>query len=295
MFVADKLVYLQMEKTASTHIARVLAEVVGGAQHTQHVHLTRDPIGARLDVDTAGRLVFASIRNPWSWYLSLWAYGCRGSGGRYGTYHRLTAPPPSLREIAVASARRARATRQLPFDELRRLRTERAQQRRVRADLWRPLYADADDVGAFRAWLRLLYDESSAHEVFPEFARTPMRWHSGFLTFRYFWNFSRDRGLLLRPGAVEAVADLAPFERRGMLVDDMVVVERLHADLDRVLAAAGYQLDDAQRSRLEELCATRTNESPHRNDRDYFDDDLVDLVAERERYLVDRFGLEAPR
>src|SRR6185503_14274720 len=79
MFVSDRLIYLQMQKTASTHVARVLAEVVGGEQHQQHI---------RLRVEPEGRLVAISIRSPWDWYVSLWAYGCREGGGRSGVFQR---------------------------------------------------------------------------------------------------------------------------------------------------------------------------------------------------------------
>src|SRR4051812_35017204 len=94
MFVSDRLIYIQMQKTASTHIARVLAEVVGGEQHQQHI---------RLRGDRDGRLVVVSVRSPWDWYVSLWAYGCRGGGGRSGVRERLTEPPPGYGEIAGAA------------------------------------------------------------------------------------------------------------------------------------------------------------------------------------------------
>ena len=102
MFVSDKLVYLQMQKTASTHIAKTLAAVVGGEQHLQH---------KRLAIDPAGRLVVASIRNPWSWYVSLWAYGCRGGGGESGLYNQVTAGAPTLADVAKSAYRDARAKR----------------------------------------------------------------------------------------------------------------------------------------------------------------------------------------
>ncbi len=294
MFVTEKLVYLQMEKTASTHIAHVLDEIVGGEQHVQHIHLTRNAIDGQLPIDTAGRLVVASIRNPWSWYLSLWAYGCRGGGGRYGTRHRLTAPPPTLSEVVTRSFTYSRAKRKLPLPELRDIHAEWQQQRRVRTELWKPLYNDANDTGAFQEWLRLVFDARSAHELFPEFGTSPMRFHSGYMTFRYFWNFARDRGRLADHEAVGAPEQLSEFDRSQTMLDDVVVLERLEPELVRVLEAAGYDLTLEQRSRLRELCVTRTNESPHLSDGKYFDDGAVALVGERDRFLVERFQLEPP-
>ncbi len=294
MFVAEKLIYVQMEKTASTHIAHVLADLVGGEQLVQHIHLTRADFGGRLPVDTEGRVVVGSIRNPWSWYLSLWAYGCRGGGGRFGTYHRLTAAPPTVKDMARAAVRYTRAKRKLPGPVIRDLREEAARQRRVRTELWRPLYLDVDDVGAFREWMRLVYEPASASELFPQFGRTPLRFHSGFMTFRYFWNFARDRGRLMQDGVVDTPEQLVDFERSDSLIDDVIVVEHLEQDLARVLEKAGYDLDAVRVERLRELSSVRTNESPHRSARDYFDDATASLVAQRDRFLVDRFELTPP-
>jgi hypothetical protein len=141
MFVSDKLIYLQMQKTASTHIAKTLAAVVGGEQFVQHQHLAIDP---------DGRLVVASIRNPFSWYVSLWAYGCRGGGGEHGLYNRVTAAPPTPTEIVTRSITFARAKRKLPTPVLREARELRARQRSTRTDLWRRVYTNPDDVVAFR-------------------------------------------------------------------------------------------------------------------------------------------------
>ena len=68
MFVGKKLVYLQMQKTGSTHVTKVLKENLKGKTRERHEQL--EDYEAYKD-----RPVISSIRNPWDWYVSMWAYG----------------------------------------------------------------------------------------------------------------------------------------------------------------------------------------------------------------------------
>lgn len=71
MFRHDRFVYLQMQKTGGTRIAEILSEVVGGEQvNPKHTSIANPD-----------RPVIGSIRSPWAWYVSLWAFGCQGEGG----------------------------------------------------------------------------------------------------------------------------------------------------------------------------------------------------------------------
>jgi hypothetical protein len=288
MFVSDKLVYLQMQKTASTHIAKALAAVVGGEQHMQH---------ERLVIDPGDRLVVASIRNPWSWYVSLWAYGCRGGGGRYGLYNRVTAGPPRLLDLAADAFRYARAKRRWPRPVIDEGLAERKRQRSVRTDLWRKVYTDSRDVEGFRGWLRLMFDPERAHELPgqpPYYGQTALRWHSGFMTFRYFTLLAEDRALLVEPGALGSLEAVRAFDREHTVHDDMIKIETLEAELLRVLERAGYSLSEEQLLELKRHCREKTNVSPHLRDREYYDDESLELVATRERFLVEKYSYSPP-
>lgn len=74
MFVNDKLVYVELQKTASTHIADLFSKTVGGKKKGKH----NKPKRTLLE---SSRLFISSIRNPWDWYVSLWTFGCDGRGG----------------------------------------------------------------------------------------------------------------------------------------------------------------------------------------------------------------------
>jgi hypothetical protein len=288
MFVSDRLVYLQMQKTASTHIAKALAAVVGGEQHLQH---------KRLVIDPHDRLVVASIRDPWSWYVSLWAYGCRGGGGAHGLYHLTTSRPPDLVEIGTRSIRYVRANRRWPGTVLSEARAERARLRSVRTDLWRSVYTSPDDITAFRGWLRFMFDPERAPELPgqpPRYGETGLAPHSGFMTFRYLTLLADDRARLAEPGAVDSLDALRQFDRVHTVHDDMIKIEDLEPELLRVLKRAGYELSDAQLATLAEHCRTKTNASEHLTTREYYDDVALELVGTREKFLIDKYGYEPP-
>ncbi|HEX5616065.1 MAG TPA: hypothetical protein VFZ83_13005 [Acidimicrobiia bacterium] len=285
MFVGEKLIYLQMQKTASTHIARILADVVGGEQHQQHL---------RLEIDPEGRSVVGSIRSPWSWYVSLWAYGCRGGGGRWGIRNLLTQPPPTALDTAREALRYARAKRAFPREVLDEHQRLREHQRGTPVELWRPVYSDPTDAGAFRQWLRLVLDPTRARDLHPRFGASDLRHHAGFMTFRYFRLLARDLDDLDRPGQFTSFDAIREYDATSTVHDDMIRIEHLAEDLPRVLTGAGYELDDDQTARLREWCGARTNVSPHEDDAFYYDDETRALVADRERLLVDKYSYAPP-
>lgn len=153
MYVADRLVFLQLQKTGCTHIAKLLAQLVPGRQLTKHGRP-----GARLM--ESGRVFVGSVRNPWDWYVSLWAFGC----GREGGLYQLLADGSTARHAA-----------------------------------WQRVYADSGDPLLFRQWLAMIsttrtlgerYGASSLHpfagfytyRYCRLFAKDPRPLHSGAIT-----------------------------------------------------------------------------------------------------------------
>lgn len=74
MFISDALIYVELQKTGSTHIANLFSRYLDGEKQGQHNRPTRQQL-------SSARMFVSSIRNPWEWYLSLWTYGCDGRGG----------------------------------------------------------------------------------------------------------------------------------------------------------------------------------------------------------------------
>ncbi|HET6592802.1 MAG TPA: hypothetical protein VFG48_07790, partial [Xanthomonadales bacterium] len=140
MFISDKVIFLQLDKTASTHIAKLLDQVSPGEFRAKH---------SRLEHDAGGRCVIGSVRNPWDWYVSLWAYGCAGRGKvrRY-----LTQPFPRMAfRLLKKNAMHPGAWPKVASKLAAHARNDPAN--------WRRLYASAEDPALFREWLRLLLSD----------------------------------------------------------------------------------------------------------------------------------------
>src|SRR6476619_6662167 len=73
MFISDRIVFLELQKTGCTHIRDLLRELVGGQLVGKHNQARR-----RLFIE--GKSFLGSIRDPWDWHVSLWAFGCQGKG-----------------------------------------------------------------------------------------------------------------------------------------------------------------------------------------------------------------------
>jgi hypothetical protein len=76
MIEYDTFIYLDVYRTGSTHIINLLDRIYDGMpiQTFRHASLTKGrPLGF-----TGGKTVFTTVRNPWDWYVSLWAYGSDG-------------------------------------------------------------------------------------------------------------------------------------------------------------------------------------------------------------------------
>src|SRR5690349_7225716 len=73
MIEYKKFIYLDVYKTGSTHIHFLLKKIIKDkpVRVKRHAPLTK----GRPFTWKGGKLVFATVRNPWDWYVSMWAYG----------------------------------------------------------------------------------------------------------------------------------------------------------------------------------------------------------------------------
>lgn len=86
MYIADKFVVIEISKTGTTHINRILGETVKGETIGKHNSAPGELIGSN-------KTFVASIRDPFDWYVSLWSFGCKVKE-RDAVYRRSTAYRP---------------------------------------------------------------------------------------------------------------------------------------------------------------------------------------------------------
>jgi hypothetical protein len=81
MLEYETFAYLDVQKTASTFIAKLLQGYCTEKKIRQRAHA---PVGASYD---PSKFYFISVRDPLDQYISLYSYGCKASGAMYWTLH----------------------------------------------------------------------------------------------------------------------------------------------------------------------------------------------------------------
>lgn len=271
MFVSDRIVFLELQKTGCTHIRNFLKEVAGGRFAERH-----NQAEPRLFDD--GRVFLGSVRDPWAWYLSVWAYSCDRKGDHYSN---VSTPGIRLRD---------RGWKRRPFSLLAEVLQSRPNRH---PEEWKRTFRDVDDAGAFRAWLHMLHDDTYLADVGEGYWRFPLNRFAGFLTYRYLRVFTCRKGELAKLGQVTTPERLVDYDGRHCFVHHFIRNEKLESDLLGALRQVGI---DVPREAAEGLAARpRTNtSSKKRGVHHYYDATAEKLVGERDRLIVDKFGYAAP-
>ncbi len=271
MFVSDRIVFMELQKTGCTHIRNLLKEIVGGEFVERHNQA--DP---RLFVD--GRSFLGSIRNPWSWYVSVWAYSCDGRGDHYSN-------------VSTTGIRlRDRGWKLHPAS----LFVEVLQSRpNWHAREWKRTFRDVNDAGAFREWLRMLHDETYWSDVGEGYWRFPLNRFAGFLTYRYLKILATRKGELRNLATISSPGQLADYDRENCFIDYFIRNESLESDLLEALKA--LQVDVPAQTKAEMMSRPRTNtSSKKRGNLYYYDADTEKLVGDRDGFIAAKFGYLAP-
>ncbi|NBD32736.1 MAG: hypothetical protein GVY17_07175 [Cyanobacteria bacterium] len=289
MFIADKLIYLQLEKTACTHIAYLLRQCIGGTQFFKHNCLSEN---------VTSKVIVGSVRNPWDWYVSLWAFSMKGDSKIYES-----ATQRSLRrafKIFSGCEDPDHFKSWLSKDIVKRsfltaLNAPKGLLLEWLKDttLWRNSYQNPNDPKKFRQWLKLMCDPSKAYHFDLGYAQNPIKPFAGFMTYRYFRIFSINFFRQAKIHSLVNLKQLKEFDKTYNTLDRTILCENLESDLLNVFKQAGYQLSDEQLNLIYEISKTKINSSK-RFDSSYYDRETIDLVAEREKFIIEKYSYKPP-
>ncbi|MGH8223108.1 MAG: hypothetical protein ACREQZ_09045 [Woeseiaceae bacterium] len=280
MIVTDKLIFLQLQKTACTHIARLLLEDFAGQElFGKHRSLPRR-------FDPGGRLLVGSVRNPWDWYVSLWAFGCRRRGG---PYLRSTGRRSIWKALRDPRARRFVGWQPSITDRIRIARREWDRP----VESWRRLHSDQTNPELFRGWLKLVLDSDRRYDLFRDYGHSPINSFAGLLTYLYELLYLRDNSILYRRHYLNDLQALMQHDLEKNILDATIRTEELEKGLVESLGRAGYELTAQQMESIEN--AERTNSSGRRRRlEDYYDTETVELVARMEKFIIKKYGYRSP-
>jgi len=272
MYISNKLIFVELQKTASSHIKKILLELFDGESVGKHNIVPHELLAN-------GSTVIGSIRNPWDWYVSLWAFGC---GGRGSVFRRVTRKNPKVY--------RGLGWRTTPHKAALRLIEGLISDRHA---MWQLSYANADDPAAFRQWLKLMTTPKYFPDIDESYSNWPGNRDAGLLTFRYLKLFCSTTSTYKELNKLHDNSQIQAFESANFFVDHILRQESLDSDLRELIV----NLDQSLISSYEKLIQAKpkSNESSRRLDLNYYyDDEAIALVANREKLIIDKFEYKAP-
>ena len=275
MFVGEKIVYAEMPKTGSTFIDKVLLETVEGELIGKH----DAPPKHLLDSE---RTVVGSIRNPFDWYVSLWAFGCKVKR-KSGPYDKTTHWNPlrikgyGLDKHFLAGIRGY--TKNLvkgAFNDRKR---------------WLAAYADGQDVTCFHDWCDLMFDRGNIYLYNSLLDQSKLGDFVGLQTFRYLFLYCHNRNELLTSACPSNYDQLVEWEKENCFSEFFILMENMTDGILNALQKSGYELSsDQTETILESQKANTTNRS--RDFASYFKQKHANELYAREKFLFEKFGYE---
>ena len=255
MIEYQNFIYLDVYKTGSTHINYLLKRIAlePEIRRNRHAPLTK----VRPFTWKAGKLVFATVRNPWDWYVSMWSYG-----------HTKENPLYDHIKSAVGKAE---------LDAL---------------------YDMAEPQESFPLWLKSIHD--------PVFLGRVLKGHRlpvsgladfmGFYTYRFLRVTLPYPELLLRWPFVRSMDGAIALQKRLAMYDVLMKSETLDAEFAEFVVK--YRERCGFIPQAEDLVNAKAAE--HKNTsirklasyRDYYTDELCDLVAKRDRLFIELFDYQ---
>jgi hypothetical protein len=266
MYLAEKFVFVELHKTGCTHIVRLLQETTTGEVIGKHNAPSQKILGS-------SRTFIGSIRNPWEWYVSLWAYGCDKKGG---VYHQVT-KKNTLSRVGYNWLTD-------PLYSIFLLRNNISKN----PDAWLECYSRPDDPNSFRKWLYMLHDRKHWHDVGEGYGKYAMSHSAGLLTYRYLKLFCKNDFIKIRE-----LDDLQTFEKNNCYIDYFIHNENLEHDFFAALSLAGLNLPEEQKSRVHSISKTNTSSKKHAAAY-YYDKETIKLVSDREQLIINKFGYKPP-
>jgi hypothetical protein len=274
MFVTDRLIYLQLQKTGCSHISNLLSKICSGQKIGKHNNINNLP----KELQESNKYIVGSIRNPWDWYVSLWAFGCDGKGG---VYHHLALP----------KNRRGKLYRKFGSEPLSDTYKRLMGLKDIKK--WRRVYRDSSDPQLFREWLHMMFDSRSKIHIGENYEKSSVSNLAGLLTYRYLKIFSKHLSSLYSTKFTN-LEDIKQFDLQNNVLDDIIYNENLEQDLRRVLANVGITIPKEKEEQLFSSKSKTNSSSRKRNLSFYYNNETIELIKEKEKFIIEKYNYEPP-
>lgn len=271
MLTSDKLILVELHKSESARLKKLLGELLGGETSGKNVSYADELAGM-------GKPVLGYVCNPLSWYLSQWRLGCAGKGE---IFKRLT---DEGKWIQLNARRANRPVKEGHKPEGKPIpegwNAEHAK------TFW---YASDENPEAFREWLRAMLEVPGLRKLIDHgFGASPIGRLAGLMTYQFMVMFVRGAENL--PKEVKDKDELETLFASQAITTHFIRAEAISADLLDAFEAVGVVLTDEQRAAVDGLKERADTLGISK----FYDQASLRLVAKREGLLNKLFEYTAP-
>lgn len=265
MLIGDNIVYIELHKTGCTHIRKILSNIPSVNAVIYKKHNTYLNVPSKIIGDFKHKVKIGSIRNPWDWYVSLWAFGCMKQGG---LYERLSKRPglSSLYEI-----KRLLNNPGVLFQN---------------TGMWKKLYSDYSDPALFQQWLKMIV--SSNDNIGEGYKSSKLSNFAGLLTYRYIKLYTYYYKKVFK--LIENQDSLQEHDKTNNFIDVMVKSEQINDSLKEYAPFLG--IDEKELDKALENNKNKTNKSVRNEYRWYYNDETAALVEKKEKHIIDKYDYQ---
>ncbi len=265
MVITDKIVFLQLEKTGSTHIEEKLLKLKGAYKIGKHN--TIDSFSLEKRAALYDKVIVGSIRNPWDWYVSVWAFGCMQKGR---LYDRLT-------------EKNMKRKLKLLCEEPETL-----------FHLWKTkaiveTYRNHKNPHLFRKWLKMITSAKNAPLLEKNYNKSPIHDSIGLYTYRFLRMYIKDfLDNYMRIKTYDAIINLT---ETNFIPQYVIKTESLEEDLLALLRKTNLILSEELIASIIDGKNNRANKSKRNIEyQHYYDRETKDIVYEKDQTIIKRFG-----
>ena len=261
MLITENYIYIELQKRGCSHTRKILMDIpsFNGDHWGIHNSFYNTPDEFLKEIEFEQKIKIGNIRNPWAWYVSLWAFGCMKQGGLYS----------KLVDKKNYSFKNKIKKPLLFFQN---------------ATLWKKLYSDSNNEKHFRRWLWLLLSNRST-PVVEGFNRYPISTFAGLLTFRFLRLYTYNKDIEIKE--IKNLGQLEDFYKLKNFMDIIIKNENIEKEL--LLNANVFGTTDVILNEVFEKFKKKSNASKHKKYESYYDLKTMQLVAKREKFLIDMF------
>jgi len=158
--------------------------------------------------------------------------------------------------------------------------------------LWRDSYKDHKNPENFRKWLKLIYDPKRKRDFNEGYSESSISGYAGLMTYLYCNFFIKDFFKTQNFRGMNSFEELKEFDKKNNLLDFTIKVESLENDFIAMVEKFGYNIDEKTKNLI--LKSGKTNISKHLKPSTYFDEETIELVAEKEKLIIEKYNYSPP-